>query len=179
LRINTLAQPIDYQYFTDFPDFLVSPVPVTYSLGVILLVILYSVDINYKLSILISRLRKRLHRTVSAADRHKKRIPYIGYPLYNLLTSKDYLVAIVSTTAGAAVVSAFTTAESTATTVESVVASVEAFPPHATNVVAIAKIAITFFILFVLLFKFKYTLIDITLYTKYKVIGFLYSKGTG
>jgi hypothetical protein len=29
------------------------------------------------------------------------------------------------------------------------------------------------------LFKFKYTLISITLYTKYKVIGFLYSIGTG
>jgi hypothetical protein len=29
------------------------------------------------------------------------------------------------------------------------------------------------------LFKFKYTLIGITLYTKYKVIGFLYSIGTG
>jgi hypothetical protein len=38
------------------------------------------------------------------------------------------------------------TSESTATTVESVATtSVEAFP-HATNVVAIAKIAITFFI---------------------------------
>jgi len=35
---------------------------------------------------------------------------------------------------------------STATAVESVVASVEALPPQATNVVAIAKIAITFFI---------------------------------
>jgi hypothetical protein len=95
-----------------------------------------------------------------------------------LLTSKDYLVAVVSAT-GATAVSAVATAESTTTAVESVATSVEALPPHATNVVAIAKIAITFFILFVLLFKFKYTLIDITLYTKYKVIGFLYSKGTG
>jgi hypothetical protein len=42
----------------------------------------------------------------------------------------------------------------------------------------IAKIAITFFIFVVLLFKFKYTLIGITLHTKYKVIEFLYSKGT-
>jgi hypothetical protein len=65
-----------------------------------------------------------------------------------LLTSKDYLVAVVSAT-GATAVSAVATAESTTTAVESVVASVEAFPPHATNVVAIAKIAITFFILFV------------------------------
>jgi len=69
-----------------------------------------------------------------------------------LLTSKDYLVAIVSATGATAVVSAVATVESTATAVESVVASVEAFPPHATNVVAIAKIAITFFILIVLLF---------------------------
>jgi hypothetical protein len=66
-----------------------------------------------------------------------------------LLTSKDYLVAVVSAT-GATAVSAVATAESTTTAVESVVASVEALPPHATNVVAIAKIAITFFILFVL-----------------------------
>ncbi len=43
-------------------------------------------------------------------------------------------------------VSAFTTAESTATAVESVVASFVPLPPQATNVVAIAKIAITFFI---------------------------------
>jgi hypothetical protein len=93
-----------------------------------------------------------------------------------LLTSKDYLVAVVSTTA---VVSAFATNVSTTTAVESVATSVEALPPHATNVVAIAKIAITFFIFVCLLFKFKYTLIGITLYTKYKVIGFLYSIGTG
>jgi hypothetical protein len=93
-----------------------------------------------------------------------------------LLTSKDYLVAVVSTTA---VVSAFATNVSTTTAVESVATSVEALPPHATNVVAIAKIAITFFIFVCLLFKFKYTLIGITLHTKYKVIGFLYSIGTG
>ena len=94
-----------------------------------------------------------------------------------LLTSKDYLVAVVSAT-GATAVSAVATVESTATAVESVATSVEAFPPQATNVVAIAKIAITFFIFVCLLFKFKYTL-NITLYTKYKGFGFLYSKGTG
>jgi hypothetical protein len=94
-----------------------------------------------------------------------------------LLTSKDYLVAVVSAT-GATAVSAVATAESTTTAVESVVASVEALPPHATNVVAIAKIAITFFIFVVLLFKFKYTLIGITT-IKYRVIEFLYSIGTG
>jgi hypothetical protein len=76
-----------------------------------------------------------------------------------LLTSKDYLVAVVSAT-GATAVSAVATAESTTTAVESVVASVEAFPPHATNVVAIAKIAITFFIF--VYFCLNYTLIDIT-----------------
>jgi hypothetical protein len=55
-----------------------------------------------------------------------------------------YLVTVESTTA--VVESAATTVESTATAVESVdVASVEALP-HATNV-AIAKIAITFFIM--------------------------------
>jgi hypothetical protein len=97
------------------------------------------------------------------------------YLLTNLL---NYLAIVVST-AGATAVSAVTTAESTTTAVESVVASVEAFPPHATNVVAIAKIAITFFIFVCLLFKFKYTLFDITYYTKYKVIEFLYSIGTG
>jgi hypothetical protein len=94
------------------------------------------------------------------------------YLLTNLL---NYLAIVVST-AGATAVSAVTTAESTTTAVESVVASVEAFPPHATNVVAIAKIAITFFIF--VYFCLNYTLIDITLYTKYKVIEFLYSKGT-
>jgi hypothetical protein len=56
----------------------------------------------------------------------------------------SYLVAVVS--AATAVESVATTVESTATAVESVdVASVEALP-HATNV-AIAKIAITFFIM--------------------------------
>jgi hypothetical protein len=44
------------------------------------------------------------------------------------------------------VVSAVTTAESTATAVESVVASFVPLPPQATIVAAIAKIAITFFI---------------------------------
>jgi hypothetical protein len=48
---------------------------------------------------------------------------------------------------GAAVVSTTAAVVSTATVVESVVASLEALPPQATNVVAIAKIAITFFIL--------------------------------
>jgi len=57
----------------------------------------------------------------------------------------NYLAITVST-AGATAVSAVNTVESTATAVESVVASVEALPPHATNVVAIAEIAITFFI---------------------------------
>jgi hypothetical protein len=73
----------------------------------------------------------------------------MGYPLLftnlpNYFTSVvGATVAVVST----AVVSAVTTAESTATAVESVVASVVPLPPQATNVVAIAKIAITFFIL--------------------------------
>jgi hypothetical protein len=64
-----------------------------------------------------------------------------------LLTLPNYLAIVVSA-AGATVVSTVATVESTATAVESVaVASVEALPPQATNVVAIAKIAITFFIL--------------------------------
>jgi hypothetical protein len=54
----------------------------------------------------------------------------------------------------------FDTAESTTTAVESVATSVEALPPQATNVVAIAKIAITFFIF--VYFCLNYTLIDIT-----------------
>ena len=96
-----------------------------------------------------------------------------------LLTNLTNYLAIVVSAAGATAVSAVATVESTATAVESVATSVEALPPHATNVVAIAKIAITFFILIVLLFKFKYTLFDITYYTKYRVIEFLYSIGTG
>jgi hypothetical protein len=63
----------------------------------------------------------------------------------------DYFTTEVVSATGATDVSAAATVESTATAVESVAtASVEAFPPHATNVDAIAKIAITFFILFVL-----------------------------
>jgi hypothetical protein len=63
-----------------------------------------------------------------------------------LLTLPNYLAIVVSA-AGATVVSTVAVV-STATAVESVaVASVEALPPQATNVVAIAKIAITFFIL--------------------------------
>jgi hypothetical protein len=54
-----------------------------------------------------------------------------------------YLVTVVSTT-GVATVS--TDVESTTTAVESVVAGAVEAPPHATNV-AIAKIAITFFIM--------------------------------
>ena len=105
---------------------------------------------------------------------HKKAGPLGPAQLFtNLL---NYLAITVSTAGATAVVSMFDTAESTTTAVESVVASVEAFPPHATNVVAIAKIAITFFIF--VYFCLNYTLIDITLYTKYKVIEFLYSKGT-
>jgi hypothetical protein len=50
------------------------------------------------------------------------------------------------------------TSESTATAVESVATtSVEAFPPHATNVVAIAKIANTFFIFLVLVINKYYS----------------------
>jgi hypothetical protein len=64
--------------------------------------------------------------------------------LINLLTLKDYLVAVVSAT-GATAVSALTVV-SAATAVESVLTSVEALPPQATNDVAIATIAITFFI---------------------------------
>jgi F0F1-type ATP synthase membrane subunit c/vacuolar-type H+-ATPase subunit K len=71
-----------------------------------------------------------------------------------------YFTAVVSA-AGATVVSATATVVSTATAVESVATSVEALPPHATKVVAIAKIAITFFIF--LLFCLNYTLFDITL----------------
>jgi hypothetical protein len=79
-------------------------------------------------------------------DRHKKRIPYWDI-LYYFTNLPDYFTSAGATTAvSTAVVSAFTTAESTATAVESVVASVVPLPPHATNVVAIAKIAITFFI---------------------------------
>jgi hypothetical protein len=59
-----------------------------------------------------------------------------------------YLVVVVSTTA--AVESVATTVESTVIAVESVVAVVDA-PPQAANV-TIATIAITFFILFVLLY---------------------------
>jgi hypothetical protein len=63
-----------------------------------------------------------------------------------LLTNLTNYLAIVVSAAGATAVSAGATVESTATAVESVATSVEALPPHATNVVAIAKIAITFFI---------------------------------
>jgi hypothetical protein len=57
----------------------------------------------------------------------------------------DYFTTEVVSATGATAVSALTVV-STATAVESVATSVEAFPPHATNVDAIAKIAITFFI---------------------------------
>jgi len=60
---------------------------------------------------------------------------------------------------GATAVSALTVV-SAATAVESVVAGVVFEPPQATNDVAIATIAITFFIF--LLFCLNYTLIDIT-----------------
>jgi hypothetical protein len=53
---------------------------------------------------------------------------------------------VLSAAGATAAVSTTAAVVSTATAVESVVASVEAFPPQATNVVAIAKIAITFFI---------------------------------
>jgi hypothetical protein len=53
---------------------------------------------------------------------------------------------VLSAAGATAVVSTTAAVVSTATAVESVVASVEALPPQATNVVAIAKIAITFFI---------------------------------
>jgi hypothetical protein len=90
------------------------------------------------------------------------------YLLTNLL---NYLAIVVSA-AGATAVSAVATVESTATAVESVATSVEALPPHATNVVAIAKIAITFFIFVCLLFKFKYTLIGITTILNIRLLGF-------
>jgi hypothetical protein len=77
--------------------------------------------------------------------RHKK-TGHIG-PVQLLTNLLNYLAMTVST-AGATAVSAVNTVESTATAVESVATSVEALPPQATNVVAIAKIAITFFILF-------------------------------
>jgi hypothetical protein len=87
-----------------------------------------------------------------------------------LLTYSNYLAIVVSAT-GATAVSAVATVESTATAVESVATSVEALPPHAVKA-AIAKIAITFFIFFVLLFKFKYTLIDITSILNIRLLGF-------
>jgi len=91
--------------------------------------------------------------------------------LINLLTLKDYLVAVVSA-AGAIVESTFT--ESVLTAVESVVAGAVLAPPQATNDVAIATIAITFFILFY--FSLNYTLIDIT-YIKYRLVEF-FGSGT-
>jgi hypothetical protein len=66
----------------------------------------------------------------------------------------DYFTTEVVSATGATAVSAVATVESTATAVESVAtASVEAFPPHATNVDAIAKIAITFFIFVCFMFN--------------------------
>ena len=73
-----------------------------------------------------------------------------------LLTYLNYLTMVVSAT-GATVESTATAVVSTATAVESVVASDVPLPPQATNVVAIAKIAITFFICLFLLFKFNCT----------------------
>jgi hypothetical protein len=73
----------------------------------------------------------------------------------------DYLATTESALISATVESVADTAVlSNATAVESVATSVEALPPHATNVVAIAKIAITFFIF--VYFCLNYTLIDIT-----------------
>jgi hypothetical protein len=80
---------------------------------------------------------------------HKKAGPLGPAQLFtNLL---NYLAITVSTAGATAVVSMFDTAESTTTAVESVVASVEALPPHAVKA-TIAKIAITFFISVCLLF---------------------------
>jgi len=106
------------------------------------------------------RLRKRLQGTSNVTFRRhrtqKSRTLKTGSIRFTNLS--NYLAIVVST----AVVSAVTTAESTTTVVESVVASDVPLPPHATNVVAIAKIAITFFIcLFVLLFKLNCTLIKL------------------
>jgi hypothetical protein len=76
----------------------------------------------------------------------KKGYP-IGIPFNILLTSKDYLAITESALISATVESVADTAVlSNTTAVESVVASFVPLPPHATNVVAIAKIAITFFI---------------------------------
>jgi hypothetical protein len=103
---------------------------------------------------------------------HKKAGPLGPAQLFtNLL---NYLAITVST-AGATAVSAVATAESTTTAVESVVASVEAFPPHATNVVAIAKIAITFFIF--VYFCLNYTLIDITTILNIWLLSFYIVRG--
>jgi len=85
---------------------------------------------------------------------HKKRIPY-WISLITLTKLPNYLVRVESAGISAMVESVAATAElSIATAVESVdVASVEALPPQATNVVAIVKIAITLFIFVCLLFK--------------------------
>jgi hypothetical protein len=76
---------------------------------------------------------------------------------------------IVVSAAGAIVESALTV-ESVTTAVESVVAGAVEAPPQATNDVAIATIAITFFILFY--FCLNYTLIVITT-IKYNGVRFL------
>jgi hypothetical protein len=81
---------------------------------------------------------------------HKKRIPE-GILNDCCLEGCNYLTtAAVSTTA---VVSTATAVVSATTAAESVdVASVEALPPQATNVVAIANTKSTFFILFVFIY---------------------------
>jgi hypothetical protein len=80
----------------------------------------------------------------------KKGYP-IGIPFSIITNLPNYFTSVVGASAGiSAVVEsvAVTAVESNTTAVESVVASVDVpLPPQATNVVAIAKIAITFFIL--------------------------------
>ena len=77
--------------------------------------------------------------------RVKERIELYWKMLLTLITNRNPYFTTDVESVTVAVVSTFTTAESTTTAVESVVASVVPLPPHAVKA-AIAKIAITFFI---------------------------------
>ena len=143
--------------FHGTPEDLSRIYPITYKIGADLTQHFARIGINSRLGVIYKLIQQDGVRTGEDVpnvpnvppNRRIKKGYLIEIPFSIITNLPNYFTSVVGASAGiSAVVEsvAVTAVESTTTAVESVVASVVPLPPQATNVVAIAKIAITFFI---------------------------------
>jgi hypothetical protein len=147
--------------FHGTPEDLSRIYPITYKIGADLTQHFERIGINSRLGVIYKLIQQDGVRTGEDVpnvpnvpnvppNRRIKKGYLIEIPFSIITNLPNYFTSVVGASAGiSAVVEsvAVTAVESTTTAVESVVASVVPLPPQATIVVAIAKIAITFFIL--------------------------------